>query len=72
MFRAVCCSSSGGLMVFMQHLLGDCPVHRLRTGAKLPLILLNWVRRNRKINYKCTGRDADCISKYMFYVTIQR
>jgi len=35
MFRAVRCSSSGGLTVSMQHLVsslsaGDCPVHRLR------------------------------------------
>jgi len=34
MFRAVRCSSSGGLIVSMQHLVsslstGDCPVHRL-------------------------------------------
>ena len=34
MFRAVRCSSSGGLIVSMQHLIsslpvGDCPVHRL-------------------------------------------
>jgi len=38
MFRAVCCSSSGGLIVSMQHLVsslsvGDCPMHRL-TGAQ--------------------------------------
>jgi len=35
MFRAVRCSSSGGLIVSIQHLIsslsvGDCPVHRLR------------------------------------------
>jgi len=35
MFRAVRCSSSGGLLVSMQHLIlslsvGDCSVHRLR------------------------------------------
>jgi len=35
MFRAVRCSSSGGLIVSMQPLIsslsvGDCPVHRLR------------------------------------------
>jgi hypothetical protein len=35
MFRAVRCSSSGGLIVSMQHLIlslsvGDCLVHRLR------------------------------------------
>jgi hypothetical protein len=35
MFRAVRCSSSGGLIVSMQHLVsslsvGDCSVHRLR------------------------------------------
>ena len=35
MFRAIRCSSSGGLIVSMQHLVsslsvGDCPVHRLR------------------------------------------
>jgi len=34
MFRAVRCSSSGGLIVSMQHLIsslsaGDCPVHTL-------------------------------------------
>jgi len=38
MFRAVHCSSSGGLIVSMQHLIsslsvGDCPVHRLRRNA---------------------------------------
>jgi hypothetical protein len=38
MFRAVRCSSSGGLIVYMQHLIsslsvGDCPVHRL-TGEQ--------------------------------------
>jgi hypothetical protein len=38
MFRAVSCSSLGGLIVSMQHLIsslsvGDCPVHRL-TGAQ--------------------------------------
>ena len=38
MFRAVRCSSSGSLIVSMQHLIsslsvGDCPVHRL-TGAQ--------------------------------------
>jgi hypothetical protein len=38
MFRAVRCTSSGGLNVSMQHLVsslsvGDCPVHRL-TGAQ--------------------------------------
>jgi len=35
MFRAVRCSSPGGLIVYMQPLVsslsvGDCPVHRLR------------------------------------------
>ena len=35
MLRALPCSSSGGLIVSMQHLVsslsaGDCPVHRLR------------------------------------------
>ena len=42
MFRAVRCSSSGGLILSMQYLIsslsvGDCPVHRLRkflTGAQ--------------------------------------
>jgi len=38
MFRAVRCSSSGGLIVSMQHLIsslsvGDCPVHML-TGVQ--------------------------------------
>jgi hypothetical protein len=37
MFRAVRCSSSGSLIVSMQHLISsvsvaDCPVHRLRTN----------------------------------------
>jgi len=40
MFRAVRCSSSGGLIVSMQHLIsslsvGDCLVHRLRKGSFL-------------------------------------
>jgi hypothetical protein len=40
MFRALPCSSSGGLIVSMQHLMpalsaGDCPVHRLRKGSFL-------------------------------------
>jgi len=40
MFRAVRCSSSGGLIVYMQHLIsplsvGVCPVHRLRKSSFL-------------------------------------
>jgi len=40
MFRAVRCSSSGGLIVSMQHFIsspsaGDCPVHRLRKNSLL-------------------------------------
>ena len=40
MFQAIRCSSSGGLIVSMQHLIlslsaGDCPVHQLRKNSFL-------------------------------------
>jgi hypothetical protein len=39
-FRALACSSSGGLIVYMQPLVsslsaGDCPVHRLRKNSSI-------------------------------------
>jgi len=46
MFRALLCSSSGGKIVLLQHLvsslfLGDCSVHRLREDSPLVTCVLN-------------------------------
>jgi len=58
MFRAISCSSSGGQIVLIQHLVSslsvsDRPVHRLRKNCKFFLNLCTWELLTDSDNTRC-------------------